>query len=130
MRAMFRAAALFHLMLGAYMAAAPRSFAETVGRYGAANDHFVRDNATINLAFAVGLLVAATRSDWRVPVLGVVAAQYLFHTVSHVIDIGEADSAFLGVGAVMGLAAITAGIALVLVRFVAEPVGHQEESRK
>jgi hypothetical protein len=93
----------YHLALGLLMMFAPGTFFEEFANYGVQNDHYIRDNATINLAFGVGLIIAAGRPTWRVPVLAVVGFQYAFHVINHLFDVGETDPGWQGPFAVVSL---------------------------
>jgi hypothetical protein len=95
-RVLFGLLAAYHLALGLLMVFAPKVFFDEIGPFGVRNDHYIRDVATFYLAFGVGLAVAVRRPSWRVPVVGVVAIQYVFHVVNHVVDISEADPGWLG----------------------------------
>lgn len=86
-----------NLALGALMVVSPGTFFDEIGTYGARNDHYIGDNATFNLAAGAGLVIAATRASWRVPVLWVVALWYALHSLNHLADIGEARSDARGV---------------------------------
>jgi hypothetical protein len=48
---------------------APRRLYDTIVHFGAINDHFVRDVATLYVVFGLSLLVASRIRSWRVPVL-------------------------------------------------------------
>jgi hypothetical protein len=100
--------AVYHLALAAFMAIAPHTFYTAVGPFGPANDHYIRDTATFNAALGVALLIAARRPSWRVPVLAVVAIQFVLHTLNHLLDIGEAHPAWVGYFDFASLAAATA----------------------
>jgi len=93
----------YHLGLGLLMFLAPGTFFEEFANYGVQNDHYIRDNATINLAFGVALFVAAGRPAWRAPVLAVIGLQYAFHVINHAFDIGETDPGWQGPLAVVSL---------------------------
>jgi hypothetical protein len=108
MRALLIALGVYHLGLGLLMMFAPGTFFEEFAAYGVQNDHYIRDNATINLAFGVGLVIAAGRPAWRVPVLAVVGLQYAFHVVNHVFDVSETDPDWQGPFAVVSLALLGA----------------------
>ena len=108
MRNLLLVLAAYHLGLGLLMIVAPGTFFEELGAYGVQNDHYIRDNATINLAFAGGLLVAAGRPAWRAPVLAVIGIQYAAHVINHVFDAGETDPGWQGPFAVVSLAALGA----------------------
>jgi hypothetical protein len=60
--------------------------------------------------------MAATRPGWRVPVLLLVLVEYGIHVVNHVIDVGNAKTAGIGVFDVVSLAAVAAAIGWLLVR--------------
>ena len=94
---------VYHLGLGLLMFVAPGTFFEELANYGVQNDHYTRDNATVNLAFAGGLLLAAQRPTWRAPVLAVVGLQYAFHIISHVIDVSDTDPGWQGPFALVSL---------------------------
>jgi hypothetical protein len=88
---------VYHLALGIFMVVAPGTFFTEIGPFGVQNDHYIRDAATFNLAFAAVLLAAARYRSWRVPVLVVVLVQFALHTVNHLVDIGEAQPESIGV---------------------------------
>lgn len=104
------------LAQGVFMAAAPGTFFEEIGPFGAPNDHYVRDAATFTIALGVVLLIAAWRPSWRVPVLAYALLQFGLHAVNHLVDIGEADPEWVGVA---DLAALTLGTALLAWMLVA-----------
>ena len=101
--------------LGLWQAIHPESFFETVGGFGARNDHFIRDVATWYLALGAALLVAARRAAWRVPVLSLALIQYVLHLVNHVADVAESDPSWAGPVDAVGLAVAAAALAGVLV---------------
>ncbi len=104
---------VYHLALGLFMVVAPGSFFTEIGPFGAQNDHYIRDTATFNFAFGVGLLAAVRRPSWRVPVLAVVLIQFVLHAVNHLVDIGEAEPESVGVVDFVALlvgAALLAGL--------------------
>ncbi len=103
-RIVFGVLAAYHLALGLLMIVAPKVFFEQIGPFGARNDHYIRDVATFYLAFGAGLAVAVRRPSWRVPVVGVVALQYVFHVVNHIVDISKADPGWLGPADAIALA--------------------------
>jgi hypothetical protein len=95
-RIVFGVLAAYHLALGLLMVVAPKVFFEQIGPFGTRNDHYIRDVASFYLAFGAGLALAVRRPAWRVPVVAVVALQYVFHVVNHVVDISKADPGWLG----------------------------------
>lgn len=111
--------ALFPLVTGVMALVAPDAFFEQIGRYGARNTHYVGDNGAFAAAFGAGLLIAAVRPSWRVPLLVLGGLWYGLHAVNHVFDVDEArtqargiaDTAALALGAALhlGLARMAAG---------------------
>jgi hypothetical protein len=104
MRNLLIALGVYHLGLGLLMTFAPGTFFDEFANYGVQNDHYIRDNATVNLAFGVGLFLASNRPTWRTPVLAVVGLQYAFHVINHVVDVGDTDPGWQGPFAVVSLA--------------------------
>jgi hypothetical protein len=88
--------AAYHLVLAALMVFAPGTFFEDIGPFGVRNDHYLRDTATFNLAFATALAIAYRRPSWRAPVLCCVAVQFVLHAINHLVDIGDAHPHWLG----------------------------------
>lgn len=88
--------AAYHIGLAVFMAAAPHTFYTSLGPFGPANDHYVRDTATFSAALGIGLTVAIRRPAWRVPVLAVVTAQFALHSINHLVDIGKAHPEWTG----------------------------------
>jgi Domain of unknown function (DUF4345) len=87
---------LSQLALGLYMAIAPGSFFDSIGPFGARNDHYVRDMSTFYVALGLAGLVAARRPSWRVPVLALATAEFALHAVNHLVDIGKSDPSWNG----------------------------------
>ena len=100
--------------LAIFMAAAPHSFFSSIGPFGVANAHYIRDTATFYGAFAVGQAIAVRRESWRVPVLAVTVVQYLLHSINHLADIGDAHPAWTGYFDFFSLLGATVLIALLL----------------
>jgi hypothetical protein len=101
------ALALSQLGLGAILALAPGAFFDALADYGVRNDHFLRDISTLYLALGIALLIASDRPAWRVPVLAFGAIQYGLHALNHLIDVDEADPAWVGPFNFVSLAAFT-----------------------
>ena len=80
---------------GIWEAISPTSFYR-LARMGPFNEHFIRDLATLYVAFGAGLLVSIWRPSWRVPVLAVATVQYALHFVSHLVDIGKGHPGWVG----------------------------------
>ena len=105
---MITALGAYHLLLGLWMAVAPRRFYDDIASYAPYNDHFIRDLATPYLALGAVLLVAAARRAWQVPLLVFAIVQYVLHLINHVIDVGDTDPGWLGPFNAISLAAVTA----------------------
>lgn len=105
---------VIQIALGAWMAAAPRSFFDAVGPFGAYNDHYVRDAASFTLALGVVALLGARRPSWRPAVLAFATLQLGLHAVNHVVDIGDADPRAAGIADAVSLLAATAVYGLLL----------------
>jgi hypothetical protein len=88
--------AAYHFGLALFMAAAPHAFYTSIGPFGVANAHYIRDTATFEAALGVGLAIAIRRPSWRVPVLAVVTVQFALHSVNHLVDIANAHPAWNG----------------------------------
>lgn len=90
------ALAATQLVIGLWLAVDPGSFYDALANFGPRSDHSLRDTAAFYLAAAVALFLAADRPSWRVPVLALVGLQYAFHTINHVIDVGDSDPSWVG----------------------------------
>jgi hypothetical protein len=88
--------AAYHLGLAIFMAAAPHTFYTSIGPFGVANSHYIRDTATFSAALGVGLVISIWRPSWRLPVLTVVTVQFALHTVNHLFDIDDAHPGWTG----------------------------------
>jgi hypothetical protein len=95
LRPALAALAVSQIAAGVWEAASPSSFYR-LARVGAFNEHFIRDLATLYLAYGVALLVAIRRPSWRVPVLAVATIQYALHFISHLVDIGKGHPGWVG----------------------------------
>jgi hypothetical protein len=93
------------------MVFAPHTFFTDVGPFGVQNDHYLRDTATYNAAFAAALTVAYRRVSWRTPVLCCMALQFGLHSINHLADIGSAHSSWLGPADFISLSLATAVLA-------------------
>ena len=111
MRAVLLALAAGQAVVGLWLGLFPGSFYDALGNFGPRSDHGLRDVASVNLAFAVALVLAAGRPAWRAPVLAVVALQHAIHTLNHLLDVGKADPAWVGPFDAVSLAVIAAGAA-------------------
>ena len=104
------AVAAVNLAIGLFAAIAPGAFYEEVGTYGAENGHYVGDVAAFYLAAGVGLVIAALRPSWRVPMLAVVAFWWALHALNHLGDIEQASSDGKGISDTILIAAGAAAI--------------------
>lgn len=107
------------LFLGILMAFAPGGFFELIGPYGVRNNHYIHDTASFQIALAILLLVSVRQPSWRVPALAANAIQWSLHAISHTIDIGSADPAWLGYFdfvATIGGSLLLGGLAVVAAR--------------
>jgi len=94
--------------LGAWAGAHSGSFTDVLADFGPENDHLVHDFGAASVAIGAALLVAALEPSWRTPVLAVAALWNGLHTVSHVVDLGDAGSTTVAVVEVVLLAGATA----------------------
>ena len=95
-RAGILAFAVYHLVIGLLMVVTPHLFFTDVGPFGHQNNHYLRDTASYNFAFAAALAAAYRFPSWRLPVLFCVTVQFALHTINHLADIGEAHPYWLG----------------------------------
>jgi hypothetical protein len=109
MRVLLIAFAALQLALGLLLWLAPEFFFDQIGPYPPRNDHYMADLATFYLALGGAALVAVSRPRWRVPVLGLALIQYALHALNHLIDIGDAQTAWLGPANFVSLL-LTAGV--------------------
>jgi hypothetical protein len=100
---------VYQIALGLFMVVAPGTFFEELAAFGPRNDHYIQDLATFELPLGVLFLVAARRPSWRIPALVFGLLHWALHTVSHLLDIGDADPEWLGP---FDFIAITIGTAL------------------
>jgi hypothetical protein len=88
---------IYSTVLGLVMMLAPDFFFETVGGFGVRNSHYIFDLAGFELPLGLMYLAAIRWPGWRVPTLAFAAAHYALHAISHLIDIGNATPAWMGV---------------------------------
>jgi len=99
--------ALSQLALAVWQIADPGDFHRTLADFGPQNDHYLHDIAAWEATLAVCALAAVWLPSWRLPVLAFAALQFVFHTISHIADAGDArgdtngtfDAVSLGIGA-------------------------------
>ena len=107
---------VYHLLLGAVMVIAPRTFFDEIAHYGAYNDHYIRDVATFYLALGGCLLVAVGRTSWQVPLLTFALVQYGLHVLNHLWDVADGEPSWIGPANVVTLGLIAALILWLLRR--------------
>jgi hypothetical protein len=85
------------LLIGLFQAIAPGTFVDKIAPFGSgADDHFLRDLATYQLAVGAGLLLAVRRVSWRIPILFLSLLQGVLHSVNHLVDVADTDPSWLG----------------------------------
>lgn len=88
--------ALF-VVLGVWAGVDSESFTNVLADFGPENDHLVHDFGAGSIAVGAGLLLAVRRTAWRTPVLVVAAIWNGLHAVSHLVDVGDAESRAVGI---------------------------------
>ena len=96
------------LAIAIFQTVDPAGFVDTIGPFGDASGHYLRDLATWAAAYGACLLVAVNHPAWRVPVLAVGIVQGALHLVNHIVDVGDADPVSTGVMDVVLLAGVLA----------------------
>jgi hypothetical protein len=98
--------------LGAWAGIDSGSFTRVLADFGPENNHLVHDFGAASVAIGAGLLVAVRRVAWQTPLLLVATVWNGLHAVSHLVDIGDADSRGL---AIAEAALLVGGTALLAV---------------
>ena len=106
LRTILLVAAVYHLLLAAFMFFAPRAFYDTLGKFPPRNDHYTKDVATFYIALGLVFYVSVHRRSWRTPVLVFAALEYALHAINHLVDVHEASSDLTGWFDFFALAAI------------------------
>src|SRR6202040_222928 len=96
---------VYSVLLGVFMFVAPGTFFDTLGNFGARNDHYIFDNATFEFPLGLMMLAAARWSSWRVPALAFATLHWGLHALSHAIDPHHAAGVAFGWRLVRGLLA-------------------------
>ena len=107
LRTILLIAAIYHLVLGAFMIFAPGAFYDSVGKFPPENHHYIKDVSTFYIALGIVFFVSVRRRSWRVPVLAFATLEYGLHAINHLVDVGDASSDFTGWFDFFSLALIT-----------------------
>jgi hypothetical protein len=129
-RAVLIVLAATQLALFAWMVVSPGTFFESIGGFGARNDHYIRDSSVFPLAIGIGLLGAARWATWRLPVLAVTAVWYLAHAVNHLVDVADSDPGWAGPADLASLLAGGVAFALLAVLAARERTGEADPDRR
>jgi hypothetical protein len=113
LRTILLVAAVYHLLLGAFMFFAPGAFYDSLGKFPPENHHYIKDVSTFYIALGVVLFISVRRRTWRVPVLVFTTLEYALHTLNHLIDVNKAQTDFKGWFAFFSLALLTLIIAAI-----------------
>ena len=114
MNPILAAFAALQWLTGALLWLAPGFFYETIGPFGPRNDHYMGDLATWYLALGALALVAVRRREWRGPVLALALGQNVLHAMNHLLDVGDADPAWLGPATLISLVLLSGFVAVML----------------
>ena len=77
---------MYSVLIGLFMFVAPGTFFDTLGNFGARNDHYIFDNATFEFPLGLMMLAAVRWPSWRVPALAFATLHWGLHALSHIID--------------------------------------------
>jgi hypothetical protein len=104
---------LYSVVLGLFMFIAPGTFFDTLGSFGARNDHYIFDNASFELPLGLMMLAAVRWPSWRVPALAFML-HWGLHALSHIIDPHHAAGDSVGWLEAAGLVVTTVLLAIAL----------------
>ena len=96
LRTILLVAAVYHLLLGAFMFFAPGGFYDSLGKFPPKNTHYIKDVSTFYIALGVIFYLSIYRRSWRTPVLLFAALEYALHALNHLIDVNKASTPFVG----------------------------------
>jgi hypothetical protein len=77
---------VYSVLVGLFMFVAPGMFFDTLGEFGARNDHYIFDNATFEFPLGLMMLAAVRWTSWRVPALAFGTLHWGLHALSHILD--------------------------------------------
>jgi hypothetical protein len=95
---------------------APGAFYDLVAPFPPENHHVLRDVGSWQIALGLAAAVAVRRHSWRVPMLAILTLQYALHAISHLIDVGDSDPAWIGPAELVALTIAALALAGLLVR--------------
>ena len=105
---------VYSVLLGLFMFIAPGTFFDSLGSFGARNDHYIFDNATFEIPQGLLLLAAVRRVSWRVPALAFATVHWALHSISHIVDPHHGAGDLIGWLEAGGLVATTVILAFAL----------------
>jgi hypothetical protein len=105
---------VYSVLVGLFMLVAPGTFFDTLGNFGARNDHYIFDNASFELPLGLMMLAAARWRSWRIPALAFATLHWGLHALSHIIDPHHAAGDATGWLEAAGLVVTTALLAIAL----------------
>jgi nucleoside-diphosphate-sugar epimerase len=105
---------VYSVLLGLFMFIAPGTFFDSLGSFGARNDHYIFDNASFEFPLGLMMLAAVRWSSWRVPALTFAALHWGLHALSHIIDPHHAAGEPVGWLEAAGLVVTTVFLAIAL----------------
>jgi hypothetical protein len=105
---------LYSMLVGLFMFVAPGTFFDTLGNFGAPNDHYIFDNASFEFPLGLMMLAAVRWPSWRVPALAFATLHWGLHALSHIIDPHHAAGDSIGWLEAAGLVVATVWLAIAL----------------
>ena len=112
---------MINILTGLFAAIDPQGFYDTVGPFPPYNDHYIRDAAAaMQGSLGVAMAIAVFRRSWRIGVLGYAVLHFAFHSINHLVDVGDAEPESVGVVDLVALALGAAVLGWLLVRAMRE----------
>jgi hypothetical protein len=105
---------VYSVLVGLFMLVAPGTFFDTLGNFGARNDHYIFDNASFEFPLGLMMLAAVKWPSWRVPTLAFAALHWSLHALSHIVDPHHGAGELIGWLEAGGLVVTTALLAMAL----------------
>ena len=88
---------VYSTVVGVAMVVAQDFFFSTFGGFGVRNPHYIFDLAGFELPLGLMYLAAVKWPAWRVPTLAFATLHYVLHSISHLIDVDNASTPWVGV---------------------------------